>query len=318
MQTTYHCSQQDLYTVCYAGADALITFLPQFTALKPRYNAAFADSFRAAVVDAEKLPDAQARDSESESQRIFLELEAKKATDCWQKLKLYIADAFPVDTKPRLEEAGSKYYRSAADGNLEDLKNLLTSASNFITAHEDTLTANDNMPATFKDTMEACKTEVQEQFAAWFGRTQRDKIATEEKLSANNAIYKRLMNIFADGQQIFRKDEATKNLFIFDRVLDTVSHSVAGLKGLITDSVTNGPLADVVIATLNAFTPYNTTTDADGYYAINGIAAGNFTFTLEKQGYTTLTQPITITTGVKSTRNFSLTATTVPTPANPA
>src|SRR5205085_10659403 len=93
----------------------------------------------------------QARGSVSETLRVQLAQAAHTCLDNWQKLKSYIADAFPEELqKTMLEAAGAKYYRQAAKEGWTQMQSLLTSGSIFIHDNTETLLQNgNNMPAAF-------------------------------------------------------------------------------------------------------------------------------------------------------------------------
>jgi hypothetical protein len=177
----------------------------------------------------------------------------------------------------------------------------------FITANTAGLTAGDNMPPTFADTFTTAKTEFDDLYQDFLDASQGNEIETQTKITANNSVHSKLMGMFLDGQEIFKTDEAVKKLFTFDQVLQTVSGpGIAGVRGLIKDSVTNQPILATVTVTIFG-TDYSTESEEDGRYEISPVAADTYTIVFTAPGYQSHQVPDTeIQTGVLKTLNVSL------------
>ena len=107
IRPTYKCAQQELYTVCRVAYKSCSAQLADFAAFKGRYTAAYITARLAEVEAAAKLPDDQARGEKSEVQRIQLLEKAATCTMLFQRLKRYIADAYPANLqKARNDSAG--------------------------------------------------------------------------------------------------------------------------------------------------------------------------------------------------------------------
>ena len=82
--------------------------------------------------------------------------------------------------------------------------------------------------------------------------------------------------------------------------------------GTVTRLLDGSPVAGAAITMTNALSgSYTTTTVADGSYAFNGIEAGIYTLTLEKEGYNVISEEDTILGNQTVTRNYQLTAPTI-------
>jgi hypothetical protein len=286
IRPTYNCAQQELYTVCRVAYRSCSTQLADFSAFKGKYNAAYVTARLAEVEAAAKLPDDQARGEKSEVQRIQLLEKAATCTNLFQRLKRYIADAFPANLqKARTDSAGQQHYEKAANQNWDSVNALNTSASNFITDHLTELTANQNMPATFQATFATAKTAFETLHTQFLSEEGGNPTETQTKITANNDIHTKLMSMLLDGQEIFRNNEALQKQFIFSELLYLASGAgTAGIKGYITATATTFPIEGVLVSI--AGTKKSTLTDSEGRYEILQVAAATYTIKYEKTGYT--------------------------------
>src|SRR5689334_1245610 len=134
MNPAYKCSQQEFYAAAKLGWQNYRDNLLDFTNHKAKYTAAFGDDALNALLAAKNLPDDQARDSVSETLRVQLTQVADVCLADWQVLKSYILEAFAEEEqKTRLEAAGAKYYRKAANKGWTEMQALLDLATRFIT-----------------------------------------------------------------------------------------------------------------------------------------------------------------------------------------
>jgi sugar lactone lactonase YvrE len=79
------------------------------------------------------------------------------------------------------------------------------------------------------------------------------------------------------------------------------------ITGLVTDSSTNQPLSDVMVAAKDSFRTLTAKTNSNGAYTVAGLAGGNFTATFTKSGYLKQTVTGTITGNETVTVNIQLT-----------
>lgn len=306
MKNSYPCSQSELYTACELGWNSCTQQLPLFADFKAKYTAQYITDRLTEIQAAENLPDEQVRNAIPEQYRIQLEQAAQSVLSLYQRLKRYIAEAYPPELqKPQLEAAGQLYYNAAANNNWDKVKLLLISANNYLTNHLNDLTANQNMPATFPATFATQSSTFNTLHIKFLDSEEIATIQAQQKIQANNNIYAALISMFLDGQEIFRQDEATQKQFIFTEVLQKISGAgTAGIKGYITDSQNEDPISDANIQILNK----STLTDADGHYQILQLPAGIHTLKIEVAGYQPKTQTVTISIGTISTINITLTA----------
>ncbi|MEN6431058.1 MAG: discoidin domain-containing protein, partial [Coriobacteriales bacterium] len=91
---------------------------------------------------------------------------------------------------------------------------------------------------------------------------------------------------------------------VWPLVLDPDAPTTGGVAGKVTDSATGAAVSGATVSVAGK----TATTASDGAYAISGIAGGTYTMTVSKTGYTTWSQPVTITNGVTLTQNVALVA----------
>jgi len=289
IKQSYNCSQQELYTACRLGWQSCQQHLADFSNLKARYNANFITDRLKEVEIAASMKDDQARGEQSEVLRINLQDIATTCLANWQKLKRYVADAFPdAEQKPRLESAGQSYYLPASQNNWDSMRGLLTSGSTFIENNFSNLTANENMPDTFKATFNDSKQKFEKIHQDFLDSEESAIINTETKITANNDIHGKLMSMFLDGQEIFKNQEAIQRQFIFTEVLNLVSGiGTAGIKGYITNSKTKSPIIGATIKL--GQTNKSGISDESGRYEITQVASGKYPIVISAEGYQTTT-----------------------------
>ncbi len=308
IQSEYNCTQQELYTVARAGWNACSIYILDFGNLKAMYDPALVTARIAEIVAASELPDEQERGEISETLHGSLELKNEEALDVWQGLKRYISSAFPKNQqKAKLESAGHDYYEGAMKNDWDQTEGLLTSGSNFIANNMVVLQANNNMPASFAVEFNTIRTEFLALHQEFFGSRGTTVIGTQAKILANNAIYENLITMLLDGQYIFRKDAATKKLFVFAEMLYKAKGAgTAGIKGTVTDAITHLPLKNVEISLLT--TVKKGKTGEDGKYEITRVAHGIFNIEVRLAGYQTrVISEFEILIGTVSTLNVELT-----------
>lgn len=314
--TQYSCSQAELYSACRLGWQSCEQHLSAFAAFKARYTATFVTDRLAEVNAAAALPDEQARGEATELYRVRLVAAADQCLATWQRLKRYVADAFPAaEQKARLEAAGWLHYERASQHNWDSVAALLQSAVNFIAANAAALAANQNMPAAFQAQCTALLTDFIATQTDFLNAKEEEAIGTADKISANNAVYQRLINMFLDGQEIFRDDEAVRKQFVFTEVLTKIGGAgTSGVSGGVTDGATGRPLEGVLV-TVEGREKSALTNDL-GRYEILQVAAGFYTIRAEKAGYQTLRQPNhEIRTGTVGRLDLVLQPAEVPVPA---
>jgi hypothetical protein len=201
----------------------------EFAAENTIYTPGLSETRIEAINAAQELPDGQARGADAETLRLKLIEENDTVIGKWNSLDGYISKAYKGDYyKPRIEEAGKQYYEKAVNLNWEYVKQLLVSGNNFLTAHGDDLTNKGGMPVGFADSF----IEVKKDFDKTYGKfkdAQQDSLEqTDEKIKANNAIYKDGREMMEDGKRIFRKNAAVRDRFVWERILELVTPPTGG------------------------------------------------------------------------------------------
>lgn len=220
----YKSSSAALYAVARAGWASYQRQLSHFAAYRGYYDAAFGHAALAAIDSAEQLPDVQARYANTEVYRIELK---ELANDClahWQSLKRYASSSFPpAALKARLEEAGALRNRKARNYNWEEIRMMNISATQFIATHQAALLAGNNMPPIFEAKYNTANNAFADKLELFIRSEQQAIVETKFKTNANNAVYHSLINMFKDGQQIFRHQPAIRRQFIYDKVLALIA-----------------------------------------------------------------------------------------------
>ncbi len=287
MNTNFNCSESELYSVCKIGWKSNGEYLAEFAALKAKYTATFNSDNTQKIKDAQVLPAVTARYAQSEKLRIKLVQINQELCDAFQKLKLYITDAYaPEYHKVNFNEAGQNFYEEAAAKNWDKSSDLAAAMDLYIDKHLSDLTAGQNMPSAFQATVTGLKTQFENQYQDFADATETAKVATQTKVEANNQLHENLMSMFKDGQQIFKRNQAVLDQFTFDTVLSLVTNTQASIKAQIQDKNTLLGLADAIISIIPSDTEL--TTDLNGEAHAN-IAAGTYTITITHPQYVTET-----------------------------
>jgi hypothetical protein len=308
----YKCSQDVLYASCELVITSLDEELVSFTALKPKYNAAFVTALRTELLAARTIPALNQRQSEQEVARINLLAKLTLCLDKLNALRLYIRDAYGdvAIREVRLSEAGFDDYDKAANANWEKLEALMSNAKTFIGLHEAELLAGDNMPPTFKAAFDTLTATVNPEVVAMLNMRENNKQGTSNKILANNNLYARIIEACEDGVYIFRNDAAKASQFVWASVTEIITPpGAAGLRGVIRDEVTTEVLVGAVVALKRADLPaVEATNDDEGKYEFDSLPAGDYIGKVTKVGYESVGFTVKIKTGVVSTLNFLLKA----------
>ena len=301
----YNIPQEVLYTVCLAAWNLCREHINEFANLKGFYTEAYIDSALVAVQSAKQRPDLVQTIAERKQARINLVNAARKVQANWQVLKLYITKAFDKEmTEIMLEAAGAGLYAKASLCNWSAVRNLTDLANTFIAKNIESLTANENMPASFQARFQSDGENCVSLSTIFCNVDMKKEMFTSARIDANNAIYLSVIEMLKDGQQIFRDNAALKRQFIFRYLVSLYkSESAASLKGHVVTDL-NQPIEGVTIISKDQ--KYTTTTDAKGYYSISRIAEGAYTFMLTCTGYSPLEQVITFSAGTAINANFKL------------
>lgn len=312
----YHCSQQELYAVGRLGWNACSARISDFSAFKTKYTEAFVSERMAEISSAEELPDEMQREEDFRTLRVSLKDQATECLSFCQQLKRYIAEAYTGElTGIKLNAAGHTYYRRAAQYDWISMQRLLVDGSAFITENKQELIAKGHMPGPFEEKFLAARHRFDQLFSEYLGATQESELETQEKLKANNEVYRQLMSMFLDGQSIFKDDEVLRRQFTFEQVLFTSGGPGAqGIRGEFTR--TDGKPVSSGEVIISGPAGKTAAIDEKGRYeCVQLPAAKGYTLTIKVAGCEEMViHEVEITTGTMKTVN----ATLVSLQANPA
>ncbi|MBP9151321.1 MAG: carboxypeptidase regulatory-like domain-containing protein [Flavobacteriales bacterium] len=262
-QREYPCGQQDLYTIIETGWGSYAEQLPRFSNLSTKYTAVVGAGQLLLLAAAQAMPDEDSREEVHKSYRVQLKHLADTCLITWSDMGTYIRDAFPEDEyENKRIAAGYNYYEGAAHENWDDVKGLMQSGLLFLNANATVLATDGGMPATFITAFETAKNAFGLKHQAFLQAEELTKVMTDEKIVANNALYRSLMKMFEDGKKIFREEAAIREQFTFDRVLALVNGGNAPSTGVaatvvelgvyVFDSETGIPKEGAEVRILNA------------------------------------------------------------------
>lgn len=304
----YNCSQQDLYSALNTLWDNYLEDLADFAAYKASHNAAKRTAAKAAIKAAKDLPDEQARTGIAEQLRIKVVQKADAVIGYFVMTKGYINGVFVEEfRKANYEMAGQGYYRKATNDDWESVSGMGTSMNNYLSTNSVLLEdGGNNMPEGFPATVAAAVTAFETEYAG-FKLASESGVQTAAKIKANNEIYTICREMLDDAQIIYRKEPAKAERYIFDRMLQMINPSVAGMKGTILNGNTNigEPGAEVKMQK-EGKPAIIMISDADGNYEQTGIESGDWTVTITKPDFQTVTEIIPIRPGTVSRRDFPL------------
>lgn len=282
----YACTQQELYSISETVYKNLEKNLPAFAAYKTKYNAAFVTALRATRTAAMSLPDVETRNTVSETMRLELIPLGVACTNAFQTLKGYINDAFPEEQRStKYDAAGQKKYTAATRENWEELNGMNEYMNAFIAANLTVLTTDGFMPAAFAANVTTATNAFALKYSD-FKAARQTSALTADRISANNLLFKELMNICDEGQRLYRADAEMKKLFVFGTVKDLVSPpGSASLKTIIKKSGDNSLIAN---AKVTIKTPDGVAMTAmsggDGTALHENIDPGTYNCTIEAEG----------------------------------
>jgi Carboxypeptidase regulatory-like domain len=203
----------------------------------------------------------------------------------------------------KYDAAGSSFFNKAEQGNEGAMNDLNDSAIKFIKNNEAALKAKNNMTDSFLADYEAVVAEYDTQRKGYNESSKTATGLTKDNTEANNNLYKKMMVMFTEARVIFRKEPALRDQFTFTNVLDqVVSASVAGIRGKVTDLVTEKGINKVKIVIEGRDKTYET--DKFGKYDIAQLANGTYRVVFSCNGYNDVAfDDFEVKTGVYNTLN---------------
>jgi|SRR6185436_960800 len=308
-KSIYPTAQSVLYDTCRIIMQNCKNNLAVFTAFSALYTLVFVDAIIAAIDAAESMPSEAARALEHKTRRQELEFLAKDCRNLWQGLKRYITKAFPEEYwEMNWTAAGWADYEQASNDNWTKVKAMMISGSQYIAAHTSELTAMPSgYPAEFDAKMDAFSTKFDE-----FTQAELDaRTGTDDKITANNDLYKRVIELCLDGQHIYATDDNMKEQFSFEKMSELVKPiGAAGLKGVVTKD--GQPQAGLIVELENG--DVSVITDAEGVFNFgNQLSSGSDTIIVKQGDQILAEEDVVIPAGVTKTEDVEIPS-TPPTP----
>ncbi|MCB9204064.1 MAG: carboxypeptidase regulatory-like domain-containing protein [Flavobacteriales bacterium] len=240
----YPCSQADLYAVCRIGWNSYAENQPAFLAFNTLYDIAYGTNALAEIDAAVNLPGFQERDEAGETFHIQLTEVHAGALFKWKSLRSYIKHAFPPELlKPKIESAGYDHYPQAANLNWAETQLLLVAGQHFLDNNAAELTAG-GMPAAFAADYAAASSAFLTLYDQFTDAEQDSQEATDVKITANNAIYKKLMAMFEDAQMIFEHEPSKRERFVFSQVYSMITKPGGGTTSPTSEVKISGRVTD--------------------------------------------------------------------------
>ena len=304
----YTCSQSELYQVAALAWENFNNHLGQFNSIRPIYDVSYYSSRLSELALAESLPDENARSGALQALHIQLVERGKQCLERWQLLKRYIATSFPkAELDSRYEEAGGDHYTLASRRSWDTLRKLMTMGEQFIGQHHVALLSNNNMPQSFQSDFIQLKNDFNTQYTGFLEAEEEARVMAQEKIDANNTLYKNMMSMLLDGQEIFRHDEARLAKFVLSDLLTLVSApGAASMHGIVFDNSSQAPVAGAELKLIE--TGDVTIADADGLYNFPVLRSGNYTVKINAHGYHPGEFTVTVPIGTDTSRRFGLNA----------
>jgi hypothetical protein len=307
LTSNYKCGQQELYAIARTGWNSCFANLPTFSGFKTKYTPAFISARLAEIDQAEDMPDEEQREELSRTLRVQLSNKATEVMGKWQTLKRYIIDGFPEDEREiKFDAAGQAHYRKAGQEDWSSVQRLVVDGNTFIQDNKEVLITNGSMPQTFTSDFATTKAEYSTLYQRYLDASVSNPVNTEAKITANNNVHAKLMNMLQDGQGLFRSSEAMKKMFTFDQVALTVGGPGAqGLKGNILQAG-NQPVPGAEL-TFTGATVKTVTADENGRYDCPQLKEGGYIVTVTASGFQPATNTgVEVAGGVMKVLDFTL------------
>ena len=308
--TKYGSSQQELYNACRFAWNLCNTHRSIFAQYKGKYTEAFILQQLAEVEAADAMDDSTARYTTAQNLRIKLVEKKDEFMVLFNRLMGYITDAYQVSIADNMKKsAGQSVYRKANVENWSSMTGLLSAAIPFVNTHKADLCADNNMPTDFDVRLQAKKTEFEALYKSWNAADTAASTQTDEKITANNAIYGKMMAMLTDAKVAFPKNDPNAAKFVGTYIFAQIRGTKAsGVMGKVSVGNTTGTAinnAKISIVSLNK----SCVTDVEGRFDFSPIAAGVYTILIEAEGFDPFTiEAYEIKTGIIGRLNVVLTA----------
>ena len=222
IKRAYYCREEDLYEVLIFGLDNYVQYQMDFETFLTLYTAQWGIDRKAELQAAIDLPSFQQRDEMHEELRVQLEPINDNCCIEWKKLEAYIISSYPeAEHKTHLEAAGSLRYRKASRQDWGATRLMMEESTAFVTNNMAALTTG-GMPVGFNIMLNTMKLQFKTLHEAFKQMETDSGVLRDEKIRANNEIFKTVSAMFKDGQKIFRNDPNIRAKFTFSKILSHV------------------------------------------------------------------------------------------------
>ncbi len=303
----FSCTQQELYLLSPKAWESCLVHIARFAQHKGFYTEGFVAERLAEIKAARAIPNHKIRKDDTSTNRVYLDEAISDCCDKFQALKSLMQSAFSADLlSVKYDAAGQSYYNKAYQGNQSALNDLNDSALQFIENNAAALTANNNMSATFLADYKAIVATYTSHRTAYDASVQTLKELTQDNTDANNILYKKMMDMFADAKIVFKKDPDIAEQFTFTYFYDLIaSPSVAGVRGKVTGLADNQGINQALVTVL--LKNKSAETDKLGKFDIAQLASGLYTIVITAEGFKTVTvEKFEVKTGVYNTLNVAM------------
>jgi hypothetical protein len=300
IKSKYACSQSALYQICLLIALNCKSKIADFGLFSAAYTLTFVDAIIAAIQQAEQMPGEEARAEQHKLLQEQLKRINKDSLKSWQYLKRYIAKLYP--DSPEMQEtawiaAGWNHYDSNNDW--KETKACLKMGSEYIKNHKTELLANDNMPATFEAMYNVQMTLFTDTYTDFGLAIEAAEVGTDDKLTANNDIYDRIITVCLDGQVIFEGNDTLQGQFSFENVGKNVAPPAgSAVKFHVINPVTGLPIMGAEISKKGS--DKKVSTNAKGDAEMNQLASVETEFIFKADGFSDKTVSVDLTGTTKS------------------
>jgi len=278
----YNCTQQNFISAALRAWGYCLSLVARFAESSGIYTTTYIANQVTKLNNTNALPN----NIQRKTPRIEAHNELKNANAAvrkiWKKLKAFITIAYSQPTRDlKLADAGYAYFKGVGADKWEDTATLISMAQAFMTANLATLTANDNMPATFPDDFDAAATLFTAERTVFMNRKEGALEGTSLKDKSIRERENELSLMLLLAKSIFEDEPDNLKKFTFTDLLKEVrGNDASGLKGQVTDGVTGIPLQGVQVSNGTS----TVTTDKDGKYFLE-MASGLHTVTFSLPGY---------------------------------
>ncbi|MBL7816144.1 MAG: carboxypeptidase regulatory-like domain-containing protein, partial [Saprospiraceae bacterium] len=310
----YNCTQAELYAICRFIWLMCQEHLTGFADYKSKYTAALILENLALIKTVEAMPNHEARKAPIKDLRKDLIVERTDASNLFKLLGGYCTTAAGTDTvlsNAMLHEAGQVYFDKVNSGSWKEIAGLLTAMLSFVRNNTETLQTNGFMPASFLKRLEDKQVAFEAAKLKWETESEAAPASTDTKITANNDLKKRAMEVASDAALAFITQKAIAQKFVWATVAAQIrTERPTGLGGKITIGDTKKGLANVTVTIPSL--GLSVKSDAEGRYEFMNLEAGSYTLEFTIEGYNTVViADREVTTGVKGRLNVAMDAVAV-------